>query len=251
MASLKKTDTCFPGDHDGTAEAEKFMFDHQDLIALQLTLKLAVVTTVILLILGTPLAWWLANTKSRLKLLIEPVVALPLILPPTVMGFYLLIVFAPDSPVGGFWVQLTGSPLAFTFSALVIGSVLYSLPFFTQPLQIAFENLGAGVLEAAATMGARPLDRFFSVAVPLCRRGFITSASLSFAHTVGEFGIVLMIGGNIPGETRVLSIALYDHVETLQYTQAHWLAGGLLLFSFLMLLVVYGANRSFQMRYSF
>ena len=167
------------------------------------------------------------------------------------MGFYLLIAFAPDSLVGGLWLQLTGTPLAFTFSALVIGSVIYSLPFFTQPLQIAFENLGAGVLEAAATMGARPLDRFFSVAVPLCRRGFITAASLSFAHTVGEFGIVLMIGGNIPGETRVLSIALYDHVESLQYSEAHWLAGGLLLFSFLMLLMVYGANRRFQMRYSF
>lgn len=227
------------------------MFDHQDLVAIQLTLKLALVTTLILLLLGTPLAWWLANTKRRVRLLVEPVVALPLILPPTVMGFYLLIAFAPNSLLGGLWLQFTGSPLSFTFSALVIGSVLYSLPFFTQPLQIAFENLEAGVLEAAATMGAHPLDRFFSVAVPLCRRGFVTAASLSFAHTVGEFGIVLMIGGNISGETRVLSIALYDHVESLQYTQAHWLAGGLLLFSFLMLLVVYGVNRRFQMRYSF
>ena len=212
---------------------------------------MTIVVPLILLLLATPLAWWLATTSRRIKLLIEPVVALPLILPPTVMGFYLLLAFAPDSMLGGFWLQLTGSPLAFTFSALVIGSVLYSLPFFTQPLQIAFENLDSGALEAASTMGARPLDRFFSVAVPLCRRGFITATSLSFAHTVGEFGIVLMIGGNIPGETRVLSIALYDHVESLQYAEAHWLAGGLLLFSFLMLLMVYGANRRFQMRYSF
>lgn len=227
------------------------MFDHQDLVAVLLTLKLALVTTLILLLLGTPLAWWLANTKRRVKLLIEPVVALPLILPPTVMGFYLLLAFAPDSLLGGLWLQFNGAPLAFTFSALVIGSVIYSLPFFVQPLQIAFENLGAGVLEAAATMGAHPLDRFFSVAVPLCRRGFITATSMSFAHTVGEFGIVLMIGGNIPGETRVLSIALYDHVESLQYAQAHWLAGGLLLFSFLMLLIVYVVNHRVQVRYSF
>lgn len=227
------------------------MFDHQDLVAVLLTLKLALVTTLILLMLATPLAWWLATTKSRVKLLIEPIVALPLILPPTVMGFYLLLAFAPDSLLGGLWLQFNGAPLAFTFDALVIGSVIYSLPFFTQPLQIAFENLGVGVLEAAATMGARPLDRFFSVTVPLCRRGFITATSLSFAHTVGEFGIVLMIGGNIPGETRVLSIALYDHVESLQYAQAHWLAGGLLLFSFLMLLIVYAANHRVQVRYSF
>jgi molybdate transport system permease protein len=226
------------------------MIDQQDLVALWLTLELATVTTLILLIIGTPLAWWLAHTRNPVRLLIEPVVALPLILPPTVMGFYLLIIFAPQGVVGAFWIAMTGTPLAFTFEALVLGSVLYSLPFFTQPLQIAFENLGRGVQEAAATLGAGPVDRFATIVIPLCARGFITAASLSFAHTIGEFGIVLMIGGNIPGETRVLSIALYDHVESLQYAQAHWLAGGLLLFSFVLLLIIYSANRRFQMRYA-
>lgn len=220
--------------------------EQQDLTAVWITLQLALVTTVILLVLGTPLAWWLARTRHPVKVFLEPLVALPIILPPTVMGFYLLILFAPDAFIGGLWLTLTGEPLAFTFSALVIGSVIYSLPFFVQPLQVSFENMQQSILDAAATLGARPFDRFFSLVVPLSRRGFITAACLAFAHTVGEFGIVLMIGGNIPGETRVLSIALFDHVESLQYDNAHTLAAGLLVFSFLLLLLVYSLNRQWQ-----
>lgn len=221
---------------------------NQDLAALVLTLQLALVTTIILIVIGTPLAWWLALTRSRLRLLVEPVVALPIILPPTVVGFYLLIAFAPDAWIGGAWSDITGSNLAFSFYALVIGSVIYSLPFYVQPLQISFENLDDGIIDAAATLGAGPLDRFFSIVVPLCRRGFVTATTLGFAHTIGEFGIVLMIGGNIPGETRVLSIALYDHVESLQYSQAHLIAGGLMIFSFLLLLLVYGTSQRLRFR---
>lgn len=220
----------------------------QDLAALVLTLQLALVTTIILIVIGTPLAWWLAVTRSRLRLLVEPVVALPIILPPTVVGFYLLIAFAPDAWIGSTWLKVTGSTLAFSFNALVIGSIIYSLPFYVQPLQISFENLEDGIMDAAATLGAGPLDRFFSLVVPLCRRGFVTAITLGFAHTIGEFGIVLMIGGNIPGETRVLSIALYDHVESLHYSQAHMLAGGLLIFSFVLLLLVYGTNQRIRFR---
>jgi len=219
-----------------------------DLSALWITAQLATVTTLILIFIGTPLAWWLARTRHRVRTLIEPVVALPLVLPPTVLGFYLLIAFSPDNPIGNFWLSVTGTPLAFTFSALVIGSTVYSLPFYVQPLQVAFENVEQSLLDAAATLGANNLDRFFSVIVPLSRRGFVVAICLAFAHTVGEFGIVLMIGGNIPDETRVLSIALFDHVESLQYGRAHLLAGGLLLFSFLLLLVVYSVNRSWQAR---
>jgi len=220
--------------------------DQQDISALLLTFQLALVTTFFLVLIGTPIAWWLATSKSKLRIIIEPVVALPLILPPTVVGFYLLIVFAPTSWFGMTWMMVTGSQLAFSFQALVIGSILYSLPFYVQPLQISFENLEQSILEITATLGAGPWDRFFTLVVPLCRRGFLTATILGFAHTVGEFGIVLMIGGNIPDETRVLSIALYDHVESLQYQQAHTLAAGLLLFSFLLLLVVYRANRQLQ-----
>lgn len=219
-----------------------------DIAAIWLTLKLALVTTVILVFIATPLAWWLARTNSKARIIIEPLVALPLVLPPTVMGFYLLIAFAPHSFVGETWQLLTGERLAFTFAGLVIGSVIYSLPFFVQPLQLAFESVEKNLLEAAATLGASPLDRFFSVAVPMSRKGFVTASCLAFAHTIGEFGIVLMIGGNIPGETRVVSIALYDHVESLQYNDAHLLAGGLLIFSFLMLLVIYATNRGLQFR---
>jgi molybdate transport system permease protein len=222
--------------------------DHQDLIAVALTFELALVTTVFLVIIGSPLAWWLARTRSALRTLIEPIVALPLILPPTVVGFYLLLAFAPNAWFGNLWVTLVGTPLAFSFQALVIGSIIYSLPFYVQPLQIAFENLDEGLLETTATLGASPMDRFFTLVIPLCRRGFLTAMILGFAHTVGEFGIVLMIGGSIPGETRVLSIALYDHVESLQYQQAHMLAAGLLIFSFLLLLVVYGTNRRVQLQ---
>lgn len=208
-----------------------------------LTLRLASVSTLLLLLVGTPLAWWLARTRSFLKTPVEATVALPLVLPPTVLGFYLLIGLGPDGIIGGPWQALSGSALAFSFAGLVIGSVIYSLPFVVQPLQNAFQALGAGPLETAATLGAGPLDRFFTVALPLARHGFITALTLGFAHTVGEFGVVLMIGGNIPGQTRVLSIAIYDHVERLEYAQAHLLSAALLLFSFAVMFLVYFLNR--------
>ena len=219
------------------------MLAEQDWAALWLTLRLASTTTIWLLLIGTPLAWWLAHSRWRIKPFLEAIVALPLVLPPTVLGFYLLLVFAPDSPFGQFWLSATGGPLAFSFSALVIGSVLYSLPFVVQPLQAGFEQLPKGLLEAAATMGANRRDQFISVVLPLTRRSFIAAASLGFAHTIGEFGVVLMIGGNIPGQTQVLSIALYDHVESLQYAQAHQLAAGLVIFSMLLLSLLYKLNR--------
>jgi molybdate transport system permease protein len=222
------------------------MLTEADFTALVITLKLALISTVILLLLGTPLAWWLARTRWRYKFLLEAVVALPLVLPPTVLGFYLLLTLGPNGPVGGLMKSLGGQPLAFTFAGLVIGSVIYSMPFVIQPLQSAFTAIGRRPMEVAATLRASPLDRFFSVAIPLARPGFITAAVLGFAHTVGEFGVVLMIGGNIPGETRVLSIAIYDHVEGLEYVHAHWLSGGLLLMSFLMLIAVYALNRKFR-----
>jgi molybdate transport system permease protein len=223
------------------------MLNEADFTALVITLKLALISTIILLLLGTPLAWWLARTRWRYKFLLEAVVALPLVLPPTVLGFYLLLTLGPNGPVGGLMKSLGGQPLAFTFTGLVIGSVIYSMPFVIQPLQGAFTAIGRRPMEVAATLRASPLDRFFSVAVPLARPGFITAAVLGFAHTVGEFGVVLMIGGNIPGETRVLSIAIYDHVESLEYIHAHWLSGGLLLMSFLMLIMVYALNRKFRL----
>ncbi len=220
------------------------MLPAQDLAAIFLTVKLATVTTLVLLLIGTPLAWWLAHSRWRSKPLIEAVIALPLVLPPTVLGFYLLLAFSPNSAFGQFWLSATGQPLAFSFSALVIGSTLYSLPFVTQPLQACFEQLPRSLLEAAATMGAKRVDQFLSIILPLSRRSFITAASLGFAHTIGEFGVVLMIGGNIPGETQVLSIALYDKVENLQYTEAHWLAAGLVVFSLLLLSLIYRLNRA-------
>jgi molybdate transport system permease protein len=223
------------------------MLNEADLIALWLTLKLAAVSTLILLLLGTPLAWWMAATRWRFKFMLEAVVALPLVLPPTVLGFYLLLTLGPHGPVGGLMESLGGRPLAFTFTGLVIGSVVYSLPFVVQPLQDAFAAVGRRPLEVAATLRASPLDRFFTVAVPLARPGFLTATVLGFAHTVGEFGVVLMIGGNIPGQTHVLSIAIYDHVDALEYAHAHLLAGGLLALSFLMLVGVYALNRRFLM----
>ena len=223
------------------------MLNEYDLSALIVTLKLASVSTLILLIIGTPLAWWLANSKWKLKVLVEALIALPLILPPTVLGFYLLISLGPNGPIGGAMQWLGAQPLAFTFAGLVIGSVIYSMPFVVQPLQNAFAAIGARPMEVAATLRAAPVDRFFTVVVPLARTGFVTAAVLGFAHTVGEFGVVLMIGGNIPGETQVLSIAIYDHVEALEYGNAHWLAGGLLLASFIMLVVVYSLNRRFSL----
>lgn len=222
------------------------MMTDPDLLSLWITLKLASMTTFFLILFGTPLAWWLARSKGLLKHLIEPLVALPIVLPPTVVGFYLLIAFSPDSLPGELWQTATGSTLAFSFSGLVIGSIIYSLPFYVQPLQIAFSSLQEELLEAAATLGAGPWDRFFNLAVPLCRRGFMIAVCLAFAHTIGEFGIVLMIGGNIPDETRVLSIALFDHVEALDYGRAHVLAGGLLAFSFLLLMALYSVDRQWQ-----
>ncbi|MBW8906938.1 MAG: molybdate ABC transporter permease subunit [Betaproteobacteria bacterium] len=211
-----------------------------DWLAVWLTLRLAATTTVLLLLLGTPLAWWLARTRSPLKGPLGALVALPLVLPPTVLGFYLLVALGPGGPIGELTRSLGLGVLPFTFAGLVVGSVIYSLPFVVQPLQAAFEALGERPLEVAATLGAGALDRFFSVAVPLARPGFVAATILGFAHTVGEFGVVLMIGGNIPGATRVLSVALYDHVEALEYAPAHWLAAGMLAFSFLVLLAVYG-----------
>lgn len=218
-----------------------------DLTALWLTLRLAAISTLVLLVLGTPLAWWLARTKSRARTVVEALVALPLVLPPTVLGFYLLIALGPEGILGRSMTALGGRSLAFTFTGLVIGSVIYSLPFVVQPLQDAFQAVGRRPLEVAATLRASPIDRFFSVGVPLARPGFLTATVLGFAHTVGEFGVVLMIGGNIPGETRVLSIAIYDHVESLNYARAHWLAGGLLALSFVLLLGVYAFNRQFRL----
>lgn len=203
-----------------------------------LTIKLAAVATALLLILGTPVAWWLARSKARWKEAVAAVAALPLVLPPTVLGFYLLIALGPHGP-GGWLASLGGGrSLAFTFEGLVIGSVIYSMPFVVQPLRNAFEAIGDRPLEVAATLRASPWDAFWSVAVPLARPGFLTGAVLAFAHTIGEFGVVLMIGGNIPGETKVLSIAIYDYVETLQWTQAHILAGGMLAFSFTVILTM-------------
>ncbi|MDG1345810.1 MAG: molybdate ABC transporter permease subunit, partial [Candidatus Thioglobus sp.] len=193
-----------------------------------------------------PIAWWLSQTKFKFKAVFEAIIALPLILPPTVLGFYLLITLGSNGPIGNLLESLGGSSIAFTFTGLVVGSVIYSMPFVVQPLQNSFSSVGRQPLEVAATLGASKIDRFFSVAVPLSRSGFITAAVLGFAHTVGEFGVVLMIGGNIPGETGVVSIAIYDHVEAMEYGQAHWLAGGLLATSFLMLLFVYIINRHFS-----
>jgi molybdate transport system permease protein len=218
----------------------------QDLTALWVTLKLASISTLILIVIGTPVAWWLARSRWRFKAVVEAVIALPLILPPTVLGFYLLLALGPEGPIGKIVDFFGGSPLAFSFSGLVIGSVFYSLPFVVQPLQNGFSSLGQRPLEVAATLGASPLDQFFTVAIPMAKSSFITAGVLGFAHTLGEFGVVLMIGGNIPGSTQVASIAIYDHVETLEYAQAHTLAGCLLLLSFVMLLVVYGANRRYS-----
>jgi len=208
-----------------------------------LTLQLAGMTTLILLLVATPIAWWLANTRARIRPMIEALTALPLVLPPTVLGFYLLILMSPTSAIGGFWVRLTGEALTFSFTGLVIASIFYSLPFAVQPLQAAFQSVGRGMMEAAATLGASRLDAFRSVALPLARRGVLTAAVLSFAHTVGEFGVVLMVGGNIPGSTRVISIEIYSAVETLDYRTAHVLSGGLLVFSFIVLTIVYITNQ--------
>ena len=226
------------------------MLTDLDIAAITVTIKLAFISTAILIVIGTPLAWWLSQTKFKFKVIFEAIIALPLILPPTVLGFYLLITLGSNSPLGRLLESYGGSSIAFSFSGLVIGSVIYSLPFVVQPLQNSFSAVKRQSLEVASTLGASQLDRFFTVAVPLARSGFVTAAVLGFAHTVGEFGVVLMIGGNIPGGTGVLSIAIYDHVEAMNYAQAHLLAGGLLLTSFVMLIFVYLFNRHFSiMRY--
>ena len=215
------------------------MLNDAALQAITLTVKLAATTTIILLLLGTPMAWWLARTRSWLKGPVGALVALPLVLPPVVLGFYLLVLMGPQGPIGQLTQSLGLGLLPFSFAGLVIGSVLYSMPFVLQPLQNAFEAIGDRPLEVAATLRASPLDTFFSVVLPLARPAYLTAAVMGFAHTVGEFGIVLMLGGNIPGKTRVLSVQIYDHVEALEYSQAHWLAGGLMVFSFLVLLALY------------
>ena len=213
-----------------------------DLGAVTLTLKLASVTTLVLLLLGTPLAWWLARTRSAWKGPIGAMVALPLVLPPSVLGFYFLVSMGPNGPLGALTQWLGLGLLPFTFTGLVVGSVVYSMPFVVQPIQNAFEAIGEPALEAAATLRASPLDTFFSVVLPLARPGYLTAIVMGFAHTVGEFGVVLMIGGNIPDKTRVISVQIYDHVEALEYTQAHWLAAGMVVFSFLVLLALYALN---------
>jgi len=218
-------------------------FSADDLTAIWLTLRLATLVTMLLLLLATPLAWWLARTASWWKGPVSAVVALPLVLPPTVLGFYLLLALGPNGPLGKITLSLGLGTLPFTFGGLVVASMLYSLPFVVQPIQNAMELLGNRPLEVAATLRAGPVDRFFSVVLPLTRPGFLTAAILGFAHTVGEFGVVLMIGGNIPGVTRVISVQLYDHVEALDYGHAHALSAAMLIFSFVVLLAVYGFNR--------
>ncbi len=218
-------------------------FSDADVTALWLTLQLATVVTVLLLVIGTPLAWWLARTTSFWKGPVAAIVALPLVLPPTVLGFYLLIALGPEGPLGALTQSLGLGTLPFTFWGLVVASVIYSMPFVVQPLQNAMEAIGERPLEVAATLRAGPWDRFFSVVMPLARPGFVTATILGFAHTVGEFGVVLMIGGNIPGETRVVSVQLYDHVEALAYDEAHGLAAVLVVFSFAVLLALYTYQR--------
>ena len=214
-----------------------------DLAAVWLTLKLATLVTLLLLLVATPIAWWLANTHSRAKGPVSAIVALPIVLPPSVMGFYLLLAMGPHGPVGQLTTALGLGTLPFTFAGLVVASVFYSLPFVVQPIQNALESLGQRPREVAATLGAGPWDTFFNVILPLARPGFYTAAVLGFAHTVGEFGVVLMIGGNIPGETRVISVQIYDHVEALEYAEAHTLAAGMVVFSFVVLLALYGFRR--------
>jgi molybdate transport system permease protein len=220
--------------------------DLGDLSAIELTLELATLVTGLLLVIGTPIAWWLARTPSKLKGIVGTVVALPLVLPPTVLGFYMLVAMGPHGPIGHLTESLGLGLLPFTFSGLVVTSVIYSMPFVVQPLQNTFTAIGERPLEAAATLRAGHWDTFFSVVVPLARPGFITASILGFAHTVGEFGVVLMIGGNIPGKTRVISVQIYDHVEAMEYAQAHWLAGGMVLFAFIVLFALYSLQHNTQ-----
>ena len=219
------------------------MFTAEELLPIQLTLELAAITTVFLLIVATPLAWWLANTKSKLRSAVSSVVTLPLVLPPSVLGFYLLVAMVPNGPLGKLTEALGVGLLTFTFPGLVIGSVVYSMPFAVQPLQGAFESIGKRPLEVAATLRATPWDTFFNVILPLAKPGFVTASLLTFAHTIGEFGVVLMIGGNVPGKTQVVSTEIYSYVQAMEYSKAHWLAGGMVLFSFFVLLGLTLLNR--------
>ncbi|MBF8179586.1 molybdate ABC transporter permease subunit [Herminiimonas contaminans] len=218
------------------------LFTDPNIGAIVLTLKLASLTTIILLLIGTPLAWWLARTRSWLKGPVGAFVALPIVLPPTVIGFYLLVALGPNGPVGQLTQAMGLGTLPFSFTGLVVGSVFYSMPFVVQPIQNAFEAMGDRPLEVAATLRASPLDTFFSVTLPLAKPGYLTAIVMGFAHTVGEFGVVLMIGGNIPNQTRMISVQIYDHVEALEYAQAHWLAAGMLVFSMLVLIILYTLN---------
>ena len=222
--------------------------DAQILGPLWLSAQLALVTMILLIIIGAPIAWWLSQTASRWKPVAQAVVAMPIVLPPTVLGFYLLILLGPNGAIGSWWVELTGDALTFSFAGLVIASCIYSLPFAVQPMQNAFESLSRQTLEFAWTQGASKLDAFFSVAVPRSLRGFLAAAVLSFAHTLGEFGVVLMVGGNIPGETRVISIAIYDEVEMLNYDTAHQMSALLIVFAFFVLLAMYLVNRRWAKR---
>lgn len=219
-----------------------------ELAPIIVTLKLATITTLVLLLIGTPLAWWLSNTRSKSKVFIESVVALPLVLPPTVLGFYLLLALSPDGYIGNIWSHVSDTPLSFSFTGLVIGSVIYSMPFVVQPLQASFEMVGKPLQQAAYTLGASTFDTFKNIVLPLSMRGFLVAITLGFAHTVGEFGVVLMIGGNIPEVTQVLSIVIYDHVEVLEYTQAHYYSSGLLVFSFVVLFITYSLNKRLMVR---
>ena len=215
----------------------------EDLSAVWITLQLALSATCVLVVVGTPLAWWLSRSRTWLKPPVEAIVAMPLVLPPTVLGFYLLILLSPSSTLGGWFVAITGESLTFSFEGLVLASVAYSLPFMVQPLQVAFESMDRGLLRSALSLGATPILAFFTAVVPACKRGFISACVLTFAHTIGEFGVVLMVGGNIPGETRVVSVAIYEHVETISYSNAHVLAACMMAISFFVLLVVFGLNR--------
>ncbi|MDE0305940.1 MAG: molybdate ABC transporter permease subunit [Albidovulum sp.] len=218
-----------------------------DFGSVEVSLKLATASTLLLLFIATPLSWWLANTKWRIKPIVEAVTALPLVLPPTVLGFYLLILFNPNSVAGSLWLRITGDTLAFSFVGILIATVIHSLPFAVQPLQAAFESVGRRPVETAASLGANPLDAFATVAVPLAKRGFLTAAVLGFAHSLGEFGVVLMVGGNIPDKTRVISIDIYTSVEVLDYRQAHILSIGMLCFSFVVLAALFVVNRRYSL----
>ncbi len=224
------------------------MLESVDFQPLWITLQVALYTTVILIVIGTPLALWMAQIKGSKKALFEAMVALPLVLPPTVLGFYLLVSIGPEGPIGELWASFGFAPLTFSMTGLVIGSVLYSLPFAVQPLMQGFEQLGKRPVDVAATLGAGSIDRFFSIILPLTRRHYLVAATLTFAHTVGEFGVILMIGGNIPGVTQVASIAVYDHVEAMEYSQAHVLSAIMLVMSLLVLTIVYGLNRKMEIK---